>query len=91
MGKQTDTTSDAGWGTVQILIYPAGTEIPPNKQTQAGYPIQNNLRPTGSGFRGRNTETAVEVAGKNTAQFGELEARSWVSGGTPTTRILTTE
>jgi hypothetical protein len=33
MGKQTDTNSDAGWGTVQILIYPAGTEIPPNKQT----------------------------------------------------------
>jgi phospholipid/cholesterol/gamma-HCH transport system substrate-binding protein len=34
MGKQTDTTPDAGWGTVQIFIYPAGTEIPPNKQTQ---------------------------------------------------------
>jgi len=36
MGKQTNTSSDAGWGTVQILVYPAGTEIPPNKQTQAG-------------------------------------------------------
>ena len=36
MGKQTDTNSDAGWGTVQILIYPAGTEIPPNKQTESG-------------------------------------------------------
>jgi outer membrane protein OmpA-like peptidoglycan-associated protein len=36
MGKQTDTTPDAGWGTVQIFIYPAGTEIPPNKQTQTG-------------------------------------------------------
>ena len=35
MGKQTETNSDAGWGTVQILIYPAGTEIPPNKQKQA--------------------------------------------------------
>jgi outer membrane protein OmpA-like peptidoglycan-associated protein len=33
MGKQTDTNSDGGWGTVQILIYPAGTEIPPNKPT----------------------------------------------------------
>jgi outer membrane protein OmpA-like peptidoglycan-associated protein len=32
MGKQTDTNSDAGWGSVQIFIYPAGTEIPPNKQ-----------------------------------------------------------
>ncbi len=36
MGKQTNTSSDAGWGTVQILVYPAGIEIPPNKQTQAG-------------------------------------------------------
>jgi len=36
MGKQTDASSDAGWGTVQILIYPAGTEVPPNKQVQAG-------------------------------------------------------
>jgi len=36
LGKQTDTNSDAGWGTVQIVIYPPGTEIPPNKQTQAG-------------------------------------------------------
>jgi phospholipid/cholesterol/gamma-HCH transport system substrate-binding protein len=32
MGKQTNGNSDPGWGTVQIFIYPAGTEIPPNKQ-----------------------------------------------------------
>jgi outer membrane protein OmpA-like peptidoglycan-associated protein len=36
MGKQADTASDGGWGTVRILIYPTGTEIPPDKQTQAG-------------------------------------------------------
>ncbi len=36
MGKQADASSDGGWGTVQIFIYPAGTEIPPNKQAQAG-------------------------------------------------------
>lgn len=35
MGKQTNANADAGWGTVQIFIYPAGTEIPPNKQTPA--------------------------------------------------------
>jgi phospholipid/cholesterol/gamma-HCH transport system substrate-binding protein len=35
MGKGKDSSSNAGWGTVQILIYAAGTEIPPNKQTQA--------------------------------------------------------
>jgi phospholipid/cholesterol/gamma-HCH transport system substrate-binding protein len=35
MGKQTsgDAKSDGGWGTVQIVIYPAGTEIPPDKQS----------------------------------------------------------
>jgi outer membrane protein OmpA-like peptidoglycan-associated protein len=36
VGKQTETASDAGWGTVRIVIYPVGSEIPPNKQTQAG-------------------------------------------------------
>jgi outer membrane protein OmpA-like peptidoglycan-associated protein len=36
LGKQTDAGSESGWGTVQILIYPAGTEIPPGKQTPAG-------------------------------------------------------
>jgi phospholipid/cholesterol/gamma-HCH transport system substrate-binding protein len=34
MGKQTDASSDAGWGTVQIFIYPVGTEIPPSKQAR---------------------------------------------------------
>ena len=36
MGKQTNASTDASWGTVQILVYPTGTEIPPNKQTSAG-------------------------------------------------------
>ena len=36
MGKQTNANSDVGWGTVQIIIYPSGTEIPPNKQTPSG-------------------------------------------------------
>jgi phospholipid/cholesterol/gamma-HCH transport system substrate-binding protein len=35
-GKQTDAGSDGAWGTVRILIYPTGTEIPPTKQTPAG-------------------------------------------------------
>jgi phospholipid/cholesterol/gamma-HCH transport system substrate-binding protein len=36
MGKQPDTGTGANWGTVQIFIYPTGTDVPPNKQTQAG-------------------------------------------------------
>jgi phospholipid/cholesterol/gamma-HCH transport system substrate-binding protein len=43
MGKQTDTNSDAGGGAVQIVIYPAGTEIPPNKVTQAGIASKTTL------------------------------------------------
>ncbi len=45
MGKQTDTNSDSGWGTVQIFIYPAGTEIPPNKQAQAGIASTTSAQP----------------------------------------------
>jgi phospholipid/cholesterol/gamma-HCH transport system substrate-binding protein len=42
MGKQTNSNSDAGWGTVQIFIYPAGTEIPPNKQAHADISSKTN-------------------------------------------------
>jgi outer membrane protein OmpA-like peptidoglycan-associated protein len=35
MGKQTDTNSDTGWGNLQILIYPAGSEVPPGKDARA--------------------------------------------------------
>jgi len=35
IGKQANEGFDPGWGTVQIFIYPAGTEIPPNKQMQS--------------------------------------------------------
>jgi phospholipid/cholesterol/gamma-HCH transport system substrate-binding protein len=46
MGKQPDAKSDAGWGTVQIFIYPAGTEIPPSKQPQAsGLPKTASAQP----------------------------------------------
>jgi phospholipid/cholesterol/gamma-HCH transport system substrate-binding protein len=31
MGKQTEVNSDTGWGSIQIFVYPEGTEIPPNK------------------------------------------------------------
>jgi len=34
VGKQAGAS--AGWGTVQILVYAAGTEIPPNKSTPTG-------------------------------------------------------
>jgi phospholipid/cholesterol/gamma-HCH transport system substrate-binding protein len=36
MGKQTEASGDIGWGTVQIFIYPAGTEVPPDKKTEVG-------------------------------------------------------
>ncbi|MGB7987728.1 MAG: OmpA family protein [Terracidiphilus sp.] len=30
-GKQADTGSDVDWGSIQILIFPSGTEIPVDK------------------------------------------------------------
>jgi phospholipid/cholesterol/gamma-HCH transport system substrate-binding protein len=42
IGKQTNANADSGWGTVQILIYPAGTEIPPSKQMPASAPSKPN-------------------------------------------------
>jgi hypothetical protein len=34
IGKQATTNSDGDWGTVQIIIYPSGTQIPRNKVTR---------------------------------------------------------
>jgi hypothetical protein len=36
LGKQTDANPNVGWGTVQILIYSTGSEMPPDKQPHAG-------------------------------------------------------
>jgi phospholipid/cholesterol/gamma-HCH transport system substrate-binding protein len=55
MGKQAHVNSEGEWGTLKIFVYPAGTEIPPNKQVQASVsdkptdqPVQaseNTLKP----------------------------------------------
>jgi phospholipid/cholesterol/gamma-HCH transport system substrate-binding protein len=42
MGKQVDQGSDAAWGTVRILIYPAGTEIPPNKEAPTAISVETS-------------------------------------------------
>jgi phospholipid/cholesterol/gamma-HCH transport system substrate-binding protein len=35
IGKESDASSDAGWGKLQIFIYPPGSEIPPGKEAHA--------------------------------------------------------
>ncbi|HVC48062.1 MAG TPA: MlaD family protein [Terracidiphilus sp.] len=35
MGEQAGTNVDEDWGSIQILIFPAGTEIPPDKPASA--------------------------------------------------------
>jgi hypothetical protein len=46
LGKQTGANLDADWGSIQILIFPAGTEMPvekpaPNSSAaDAGGPVQ---------------------------------------------------
>ena len=34
MGKKTGTSPESGWGAIQILVYPTGTEMPPAKLAQ---------------------------------------------------------
>ena len=36
MGKQAGANLDADWGSIQILIFPAGTEIPADTPAPAG-------------------------------------------------------
>jgi phospholipid/cholesterol/gamma-HCH transport system substrate-binding protein len=38
LGKQAAETPDAGGGTIQLLIYPVGGDIPPNKQVPVAVP-----------------------------------------------------
>jgi phospholipid/cholesterol/gamma-HCH transport system substrate-binding protein len=38
MGKRSGTSPETGWGAIQILVYPTGTEIPPAKQPQNSSP-----------------------------------------------------
>jgi phospholipid/cholesterol/gamma-HCH transport system substrate-binding protein len=33
MGKKTGATTDSGWGDIQIIVYPVGTELPPGQQS----------------------------------------------------------
>ncbi|MGD0568805.1 MAG: MlaD family protein [Candidatus Sulfotelmatobacter sp.] len=41
MGKESDTNSDAGWGKLQIFIYPPGSEIPPGKEAHVAISSQS--------------------------------------------------
>jgi phospholipid/cholesterol/gamma-HCH transport system substrate-binding protein len=46
MGKQTGVGLESDWGSIQILIFPVGTEIPGNKQTPVvSSPIADSERP----------------------------------------------
>jgi phospholipid/cholesterol/gamma-HCH transport system substrate-binding protein len=47
-GKQADGGSDKDWGTIQILVYPAGTEMPPSKQSPAPATTKNSAPATSS-------------------------------------------
>jgi phospholipid/cholesterol/gamma-HCH transport system substrate-binding protein len=54
LGKQTDSGSDADGGSIQILIFPAGTDLPPAQKQPAavstgvalGQPVQIGAPPT---------------------------------------------
>jgi phospholipid/cholesterol/gamma-HCH transport system substrate-binding protein len=46
MGKQAETNSDTGWGSVRIIFYPSGAAIPPNKQSQMPISSKTLTEPT---------------------------------------------
>jgi hypothetical protein len=35
MGKQSTVTPETEWGTIQLLVFPAGCEMPANKKQAA--------------------------------------------------------
>ena len=43
MGKQAGANKDADWGSIQILIFPVGTLLPPEKAAQTGISTTNNV------------------------------------------------
>jgi hypothetical protein len=45
MGKKTGASPETGWGTIQILVYPAGTEMPPAKLAQISTPPKTTAEP----------------------------------------------
>ena len=63
MGKQADAGTDAGWGKVQILVYPAGTEIPPDKQPPAAVSSKAVYHRARSVFGEGSKATAVGGSG----------------------------
>jgi len=56
MGKQPDTGSSANWGTVQIFVYPAGTDVPPSKQTPAGIASKSSSDRPGAASAGTTSK-----------------------------------
>ena len=51
MGKKTGASPETGWGTIQILVYPAGTEMPSAKLAQNGAPPKTTAeRPAPESF-----------------------------------------
>jgi outer membrane protein OmpA-like peptidoglycan-associated protein len=50
MGKRTGTSPETGWGAIQIIVYPAGTEMPPARlaSVSASSKPPSELPPPGS-------------------------------------------
>jgi phospholipid/cholesterol/gamma-HCH transport system substrate-binding protein len=46
MGKQAGASVDADWGSIQILIFPVGTALPPEKPAPTGISTTNNGDPS---------------------------------------------
>ena len=57
VGKQAGSGGDAEWGTIQILIFPMGTAIPPDKPATGADSSASN---SGKPVQGRTDTTAKQ-------------------------------
>ena len=51
MGKQADASGDADWGSIQILVFATGTEIPADKPTPTDKPLPAASAPVANADR----------------------------------------
>jgi phospholipid/cholesterol/gamma-HCH transport system substrate-binding protein len=52
LGKQTGTSPEGGWGTIQLLIYPTGAGIPENQQVPAAILLKTDSAPAAQASAG---------------------------------------
>jgi len=85
MGKQTGANLDADWGSIQILIFPVGTEVPTDKPeavvTRSAADAAPPVQATAVGIQSTSFCRQIgEMDDRKPAQSRGSERRSWRTG-----------